>query len=192
MKRLIDKDALIAEIENIIADETESIKSFEHRKNVSEMQKTNARIDVLMHIRSLLDTLETKDVNFERELGKYVSDGIHRFYPNEGDDYYNMDSVVWQDYVIETAEHFYELGMQAKEGNTLAKAKGFLVRDKDDYTAIYSTKPERGKTEWVDGNHPRNANESSCLFTMDAYLLPNVEFNDEPVEVEVTITKKGE
>ena len=60
--KLIDKSAVMAEIEKIIADETESIKTFEHSKNVSERQRSNARIEMLMYIRSLLDTLEVKEV----------------------------------------------------------------------------------------------------------------------------------
>lgn len=68
MTKYIDKAAIVAEIEEIIADETESIKSFEHRKNVSEVQRSNARIGVLMHIRSLLDTLETKEVDLKKDF----------------------------------------------------------------------------------------------------------------------------
>ena len=115
MKRLIDKSDLIAEIE----------------KRMQELRPTNTQKmqvgekmdrDVLMWLNALtwvkkvIDTLETKDVDFERELGKYVSDGIHRFFPGVEDDYCTMDSVVWQDYVIETAEHFYELGLKAQKG----------------------------------------------------------------------------
>ena len=55
------------------------------------------------------------DADFERELSKYVSDGIHRFFPNVDDDYCKMDSVIWQDYIIETARHFYELGLNAQK-----------------------------------------------------------------------------
>ena len=62
MVHYIDKDRIVAEIEKIIADETESIKSFEHGKNVSEVQRSNARIGILIHIRSLLDTLEVKEL----------------------------------------------------------------------------------------------------------------------------------
>ena len=65
--KLIDKSAVMAEIEKIIADETESIKTFEHSKNVSERQRSNARIEMLMFIRSLLDTLEVKEVDLEKE-----------------------------------------------------------------------------------------------------------------------------
>ena len=57
------------------------------------------------------------------------------------------------------------------------------MRDKDDYTAIYAEKPHRGKTEWVNGN-------GSCLMTInDARLVPDIEFEDEPVEVEVTLKR---
>ena len=63
---------------------------------------------------SFIDNLEVKEVDFERELSKYVSQGIHRFFPNEGNDYYNIDSVEWQDYVIDTAKHFFELGLKAR------------------------------------------------------------------------------
>ena len=62
MTQYINKDALVAEIKKIIADETESIKCFERRRNVSEVQRSNARIGVLMHLRSLLDTLEVKEL----------------------------------------------------------------------------------------------------------------------------------
>lgn len=67
------------------------------------------------------------------------------------------------------------------------KIKGWLVRDKDDYTAIYSVKPIRGKTEWVDGNHPRLHNQSSCILSFCEYMFPDVKFEDEPIEVELTI-----
>lgn len=63
------------------------------------------------------------------------------------------------------------------------KVRGYLVRDKDDYTAIYAEKPHRGKTEWVDG-------DDSCLMTInDARLMPDIEFEDEPVEVEITLKR---
>lgn len=34
----------------------------------------------------------------------------------EGNDYYNIDSVEWQDYVIDTAKHFFDLGLKAQKG----------------------------------------------------------------------------
>jgi len=61
------------------------------------------------------ENLEVKETDFERELSKYVSNGIHRFFPNVDDDYCTMESFVWQDYVIETAKHFFELGLKIKK-----------------------------------------------------------------------------
>lgn len=87
MAHLIDKDVLSAEIEKIIADETESIKSFEHSKNVSEVQRSNARMGVLMHIRSLLDILEVKEVQKEpasepnKELAETYLDVFDKKFP---------------------------------------------------------------------------------------------------------------
>lgn len=75
------------------------------------------------------------------------------------------------------------LEVEEVENTELLKVRGYLVRDKDDYTAIYAEKPHRGKTEWVDGN-------DSCLMTInDARLVPDIEFEDEPVEVEVTLKR---
>ena len=75
------------------------------------------------------------------------------------------------------------LEVKEVENTELLKVRGYLVRDKDDYTAIYAEKPHRGKTEWVDGN-------DSCLMTInDARLIPDIEFEDKPVEVEVTLKR---
>ncbi len=67
------------------------------------------------------------------------------------------------------------------------KIKGWLVRDKDDFTAVYGVKPIRGKTEWSDGTRPRCASESSLILSFIEYMFPDVKFEDEPIEVEITI-----
>ena len=73
------------------------------------------------------------------------------------------------------------LEVKEVENTELLKVRGYLVRDKDDYTAIYAEKPHKGKTEWVN---------DSCLMTInDARLVPDIEFEDEPVEVEVTLKR---
>lgn len=79
MAQYIDKSAVVAEIEKIISDDTESIKSFEHNKNASEVQRSNARIGVLTYLRSLLDTLEVKEVQEEpvsNDLGKAAEQDV--------------------------------------------------------------------------------------------------------------------
>ena len=86
----------------------------------------------------------------------------------------------WYD---EELEFIHSEKVEEVENTELLKVRGYLVRDKDDYTAIYAEKPHRGKTEWVDGN-------DSCLMTInDARLVPDIEFEDEPVEVEVTLKR---
>lgn len=100
--KLIDKAAVVAEIENTIADETESIKSFERSKNVSEVQRSNARISVLEYVRSLLDTLEVKEVDLENEITSYILD-------NTSNGYFRADT-------NDIAEHFFELGLKVQKG----------------------------------------------------------------------------
>ena len=107
MKQYIDKSALVAEIERIENELNSEIFTDEFL----------GKRWFCKHIKPFLDTLEVKEVDFERELSKYVSQGIHRFFPNEGNDYYNIDSVEWQDYVIDTAKHFFDLGLKAQKGD---------------------------------------------------------------------------
>ena len=99
MIQYIDKDAIVAEIEKIIADETESIKFFEHSKNSSELQRSNARIGLLEYIHSLLDTIEVKEVDLEKEIEKYLKQ-------------YNMLAVGKKEFT-DIAKHFFELGLKA-------------------------------------------------------------------------------
>ena len=108
--KLIDKDALVAEIDKIIADETESIKSFEHSKNVSELQRSNARIDVLTHLCSLLDTLEVKEVDLEKHLKEDIEDV---FFDLNGVAVKGATHCLTVEDVKDIAKHFYELGMVA-------------------------------------------------------------------------------
>ena len=184
MEQYINKDALVAEINRILS-------AFEN----SDAPVDRLRASTLIGLLSFIDTLEVKELDLEKEV-----DNFYGMYRKDGQTFSLEDNKECVDWKVDCnpnfekafAKHFFELGMQTKEGNVLVKAKGFLVRDLDDYTAIYSTKPNRGETEWFDANHPRNVNESSYLFAMNARLLPNVEFDDEPIEVEVTITKKGE
>ena len=72
------------------------------------------------------------------------------------------------------------------------KIKGWVVRDKDDYTAMYLSKDKlvRGKTEWneygvtfVNGE----IKDSSFLCVLPYFFIPDLTFEDEPIEVELTI-----
>jgi len=202
--KLIDKDAIVAEIEK---------KKIPFKRDIEDGYYPTY-LCALMDFEDFINTLEVINPCEEHIQYDSIKSGIQRhaetYSFNIESELFNQltkeQQVLWRKEIeqacinggeagVELARDLrYKENLEMKEvGNTeLLKVKGYLVRDKDDYTAIYAEKPHRGKTEWVDGNHPRNANESSCLFTMDARLLPNVEFDDEPVEVEVTITKKRE
>ena len=65
------------------------------------------------------------------------------------------------------------------------KIKGWLVRDKDDNTAIYSKKPKRGKTEWIDCS--RSPSKSSCILSFNKIMFPEITWENEPIELEITI-----
>lgn len=74
------------------------------------------------------------------------------------------------------------------------KIKGWVVRDKDDYTAMYLSKDKlvRGKTEWNEYGVTSVNGEikgSSFLCTLPYNLLPDLNFEDEPIEVELIIKK---
>lgn len=62
MIQYINKADIIAEIKRIIDTENENINSFEQHKNTIEKQRYNARMALLEHILSFLDTLEVKEV----------------------------------------------------------------------------------------------------------------------------------
>jgi hypothetical protein len=109
MEQYISKDALVREIEKRIEETKGMQPQFD--------QFWAGQISAFKGVLKILDTLEVKEVDYERELSKYVSNGIHRFFPNVDDDYCKMDSVIWQDYVIETAKHFYELGLKEQLKN---------------------------------------------------------------------------
>ena len=100
MKHLIDKDKLIDEIQQIIADEEESIRTFEHRKNQSELQRYNARIELLNYILSFIDTLEMKKVDLNAAVERYVEQ-----HKSEFQGYFDIRRI---------ARHFFELGLAQK------------------------------------------------------------------------------
>jgi hypothetical protein len=113
MEQYIDKSAVVAEIERKIEAHKETLKNCDSSISEMVLKGSMSAYQSLLHF---FDTLEVKEVDYERELSKYISNGIHRFFPNVDDDYCKMDSVIWQDYVIETAKHFFELGLKTKKG----------------------------------------------------------------------------
>jgi len=97
MAHLIDKDALVAEIER-------------RRKLVSDpiLSGNDLMIgerNALFNLLSFIDTLEVKEVDFEKEYAKYSND-IDAEYA------FPIDLADFKDF----AKHFFELGLKAQKG----------------------------------------------------------------------------
>ena len=84
----IDKDKVIAEIERVLSS-----------YDLNEI--TSGRY-ALVNLRDFINTLEVKEVDLEKELGKYL-DG-------------NDIEFSYQIKLLDFAKHFYELGLKEQKG----------------------------------------------------------------------------
>ena len=95
--KLIDKDALVAEIERRIES---CAKQREEMLNVqchALADDASARMGELNCIKIALDTLEVKEVDLEKEYKDFIKSDNGRS-------------------MFETAKHFFELGLKAQKG----------------------------------------------------------------------------
>jgi len=99
MAHLIDKDALVAEIERKINGiNLDTIEDWRYRLQWEH------DIEVMKNILSLINTLEVKEIDLEKEYKEYV----------EEDPVYNklVNNIVGK----AIAKHFFELGIKAQKG----------------------------------------------------------------------------
>ena len=105
MTHLIDKNALVAEINRIIKEETEMFN--EQCQGGYEPSPSPAVVCMRMEkLRSFLDTLEVKEVDFDEIYHKFLQDewfGKHCSRPIS-------------EFMAFTAMHFFELGLKAQKG----------------------------------------------------------------------------
>lgn len=100
MTQYIDKDVVVAEIED-------KIKEYTRRGEESDfLQDGNAKywggvLSCLNEIHSYLNTLEVKEVDLGEEIDKW---------------YNTVGIPVTADALKETARHFFELGLNAQKG----------------------------------------------------------------------------
>lgn len=98
----------------------------------------------------------------------------------------NLDGEVqWQqvsryDVFCEAFDRAYTLGKQEKDADTVIS--GWVARDKNGELYIYSEKPKR--TQWL-----RWA-EGSAFLPLSHSLFPDLTWESEPEEVEITIKRK--
>ena len=97
MTQYIPKDALVAEIER-----RRDLHYKYYMKNGS-CSIAECKYDEDMYILSFLDTLEMKEVDLEKSISDWLSEGL----PNDEEEI---------DYIKETAKHFFELGIKAQKG----------------------------------------------------------------------------
>lgn len=107
MAKYIDKSALMAEIERRIADNKKEIERASH-KNLEDYFEGYEDALVLLK-QQYLDTIETKEVDLEKELDKYTADNFWALEGNNESPY-----LLEKDDMLKVAKHFYELGLAQK------------------------------------------------------------------------------
>ena len=107
--KLIDKDALVAEIEKLLAFYSKEIEDNKEDPWAMDIAKR----DLLQEILSFLDTLEVKDVDLEKHLKEDIEDVLFDLngVAVKGATYY----LTVED-VKDIAKHFFELGLKAQKG----------------------------------------------------------------------------
>ena len=109
---LIDKAALIAEIENW---KQHTLKCGYAGQGEYEEGNKQGRLDTCEKILSSLDTLEVKEVDLEKKINKYISDNFFGsetigFFANRTKEEPNDQDIAL------CAKHFFELGLKAQKG----------------------------------------------------------------------------
>ena len=92
--KLIDKAAVVAEIEKRVKEAEIVVRNIPSSAIFGLMQ-------AYKNVLSFLDTLEVKEVDLEKDISYWLSEGL----PNDEEEI---------DYIKETAKHFFELGLKAK------------------------------------------------------------------------------
>ena len=104
MTHYIDKDALVAEIEK-------NKNEMEPERDWHFDEYTNGYLDALKEVLSIINTLEVKEVDLEKDIKDYIYEIPHAKTGIPGGWKYSWD----EEKVIEIAKHFYELGLQKGE-----------------------------------------------------------------------------
>ena len=109
MKHLIDKSALVAEIERRISLFKKEKKTEKCGVGTSQMNVVSlgARIAMLEEIKVFLNTLEVKELDLEKNLSLEDYNSFFTKYPDLSDDW-GFDEC-WA-----FAQYFFELGLKAK------------------------------------------------------------------------------
>lgn len=131
---------------------------------------------VLLEMRDFVKSLKKEsEVDLEKEIKDYIK---------------RVHCLAVGKEIANLAHYFYELGLNAK--SDAPKIKGWLARDRNKALFFHHEKPHRyygdtWRTDWV--RHPQP--ELHHLRLLDD-IMPNLKWEDEPIEVELIIRKKEE
>ena len=109
MAQLIDKTAVVTELERLISNGQTKLKESEECKDYESYVALAERIATCINVLSFLDTIEVKEVDLEKEIKNYF-DSQPILTKSHGIDYQLIPSAE----VI--AKHFFELGLKAQKG----------------------------------------------------------------------------
>lgn len=105
MIHLIDKSALVAEIERFI--ERAKAERVLYPKTILSA-KNYLLIEDYKKLLSFIDTLEVKEVDFEKELDRIWFDNkLGNYFDNDALDFAHVRTI---------CKHFFELGLKAQKG----------------------------------------------------------------------------
>ena len=96
--KLIDKDALVAELEK-----RKKIHFNDYDFIGNNYPADYGVCNALTQILAFIDTLEVKEVDLEKSISDWLFEGL----PNDEQEI---------DYIKETAKHFFELGLKTQKG----------------------------------------------------------------------------
>ena len=97
--KLVDKDALVAEIERLKT-------IYKDDENIRHVAKYNILVDIL----SFLDTLEVKEIDLEKEIESYY---FHQCDLSWCKDLYSLTYI--RDTLSKIAKYFFEFGLNAQK-----------------------------------------------------------------------------
>ena len=115
MKHLIDKDALVAEIERFKAEDLQKKSQCKR----SGLEKIIHQIGAYNKVLSFLDTLEVREVGLKEEIDNYISNNFFGsqtmgFFANRTKEEPNDEDIAI------VAKHFFELGLSVNNPITAA------------------------------------------------------------------------
>lgn len=113
--KLIDKDRIVAEIERRVQNCAKQREEMLNAQCYTLADDASARMGELTCIKDFLDTLESKEVDFEKEIDDYIN--THFSECEDGvliSDSSSMELTLLD--ITPLAKHFYELGLKAQKG----------------------------------------------------------------------------